>query len=539
MLGDKKSVVKQHVLDLYSEPALHGVKRPELSFWKAHISGGNVSTAALVAPLQQALSQPELRSNARLARKVEARIHDLELFAQRSSYAPSCYLSLGGAKPGVSGGCQASATASFSGHVVAAGGEARVGATLQGPSIETSLKTTRYRLQLALRAVDQTGDRHRRVVTTQDTRILYGQCKLTAFDVQLEASAKIEQTAVDGERAGEWLSSKVRNRGKGSPAGADPEDHEVDAEATGTWRGFDGSAKAGASASARSLAAKADASAGFGRGVLGGRLEGSASAGAEISLGAIGAEAKAGASQSWTPNALNYMQYEAGFAVWSPPPHGSHVTDATVSLGPGSGYAFGQSVDVARFLAAVRRTADAGALGAYLQGLAGALGVTRKQIATFVANPEIATFAEFWSDPEAMDPALQPSAFLLEASFAVAGRTVPARLHDHRWTIGPFGPHTLIGHMTAGGHSAERLQAIRLRYRAADTKHRTSTFSLGVQYIAAFGISLKRIERAGSEAIINLGTVWFGKELQRYNDPGANQVDAYERAVPPVQLLHQ
>lgn len=79
------------------------------------------------------------------------------------------------------------------------------------------------------------------------------------------------------------------------------------------------------------------------------------------------------------------------------------------------------------------------------------------------------------------------------------------------------------------------LQSIRLRFRIADAENNDKTrFTLGLK-IAGTGakISLLTVDRAGSEGIVDLGTVWMADKLKRGGK------DAYEKAVPPVTLFSQ
>ena len=83
------------------------------------------------------------------------------------------------------------------------------------------------------------------------------------------------------------------------------------------------------------------------------------------------------------------------------------------------------------------------------------------------------------------------------------------------------------------------LEAIRLRYRIADTAVRDEVkFKLGFKVLGTgAGIALHEVDRAGSEGIVDLTTVWFNG-LARYNAIGQSQ-NGYEFAVPPVALLSQ
>ena len=149
----------------------------------------------------------------------------------------------------------------------------------------------------------------------------------------------------------------------------------------------------------------------------------------------------------------------------------------------------------------------------------------------------------------------EDKAVLIEATFAVPHET-PLTV-EHKWqsrSTGMFSsvneeyfilsPDTratlmaLDAFKTADKREAQ-LQSIRLRYRIQDLHNDDKTrFTLGFKVLGTGAkISLQTIDRAGSEGIVDLCTVWLDRGLaaSASGDPKA----AYETAVPPVTLFCQ
>ena len=85
-------------------------------------------------------------------------------------------------------------------------------------------------------------------------------------------------------------------------------------------------------------------------------------------------------------------------------------------------------------------------------------------------------------------------------------------------------------------------EIVRLRYRMQDMSNRDSDlFKLGGFKVDAGGVSfgggvtLKRVQRAGSEAIVDLHAVWFDDDANSRDDQTIN----YENGVPQVALFCQ
>lgn len=85
------------------------------------------------------------------------------------------------------------------------------------------------------------------------------------------------------------------------------------------------------------------------------------------------------------------------------------------------------------------------------------------------------------------------------------------------------------------------LEAIRVRYRIADLDENKKTlFKLGLKPpVVKLEVNLAKVTQAGREGIIDLYTHWFSPELKQFNQEKLDRREAYEKATPPVALLHQ
>jgi len=532
--GSKKAYIKEDVKKFLSD---HGRKQKK-NLFKILITGGNVSTSKLVNALEGL--QKSTNDDA-VKQMSQHHIRALTDFKSQNVLGPYNFVSLWGMKPEAEAGVSAVAEASVkagAGGIVGAGAE--VGVELKGPGIATSLKFTRFRFQVASLAEGMSlghntrpnlfsrdssligrnvgsgiHARHRKlvdsmkfsrnspsnsyVIMTQDTNTTYGQMDLTAFELSGKVDVGAEQrlfsggklqTGVDGEKelGGKVKGAKLKVVGMGGTA-------KIGLEET--------------------------------------RLEGH---------GSVGLKA-----------ALNFMRYESAVAFWMPPAEAGRKGNekTNIQLAQGSGFAFGQSVDVWEFnkhlrnvLAAPKRKCG------YMQALAGRLGATYAQFMEFLIEhgstgliDDIAQLTRMSKSErkkyEAHMPV--PSAFLIEATFeAQKLPTVEARWSKKgRWILGPGGlGKSLRGILIPKKIHPGSLQAIRLRYRHADEMSNERTrFSLGIKYIVTLGIQYKSVEEAGSEGIKNLATTWYNK-FKKYNTASA-QTKAYEQGVPQVELLHQ
>ena len=145
------------------------------------------------------------------------------------------------------------------------------------------------------------------------------------------------------------------------------------------------------------------------------------------------------------------------------------------------------------------------------------------------------------------------TAVLIEASFAVsAGMTVPVQVErsavwDDEFDDDPslvntvrLGPDLLKTYSQLRSvQTGSALQAMRLRFRIQDADSNDSSgFNLGFKLFGqGGGVSLQTVDRAGSEGIVDLATVWMDPRIEALSrkDPAG----VYEDAVPPVVLFCQ
>lgn len=250
----------------------------------------------------------------------------------------------------------------------------------------------------------------------------------------------------------------------------------------------------------------------------------------------------------WARAEYNAISYVSGVVYWHP----DEKTPEIFDLG-GTGYAFGQSCSLnnVKALGTFEPTTGAATLKtdsatmAYIKALAARLRVTPDQLTTFLKAGGL-TMAEILT----YDPNVNPSAVLIEASFSslptlawrkTARGATTNQIADFRDTM-----------IKAGAASRERdLEAIRLRYRIADeATNDKSEFKLGFKVLGnGAGIEISSVDRAGSQGIVDLATVWFNR-LEKYNGIGKrlggagdgteySSVTAYESAVPPVAMICQ
>ncbi|UOA10477.1 hypothetical protein [Methylobacter sp. S3L5C] len=124
---------------------------------------------------------------------------------------------------------------------------------------------------------------------------------------------------------------------------------------------------------------------------------------------------------------------------------------------------------------------------------------------------------------------------LLEASFSVTvDRVDVISTVNGKNELIELAPDTAKKIFEAG-KSSRKLEAIRMRYRIQDTHNGDSDFTLGFKVLGnGLGISLKKVNQAGSEGIVDLATVW----MNGLSNAFSNSTN-YEQAVPAVTLFCQ
>jgi hypothetical protein len=503
--GDKKEIIKQDALAFLQG---HG-KKQERSWIKKYITGGQVATDTLLQALAELL--PSLKDNANSLALLQHHVRALTDYKAQNVCGPYTFVSLWGVKPEASAGMSAQANASAKVGVGVGGAGFEANVTVTGPSVATSLKFTYYRVQIATAAENRGGGGGKLVrqnakrdllaaapsqyiIMSQDTKITYGQIDFTAIGISGKIELGAKQTLVDVKNpelqtGGE---KKLLEKQKKGLFGG-PMDYE-------------------------------------------GSVTGKAKLGLQETALGISGEAK-------LKKALNYMFYETAIAYWIPPadPGTRKAEERPVALAPGSGFAFGQSVDLENLHEQIQAFAKGKGSPAYFEGLAGALGVGLGQLMKFM-NQQKELISLLAEAPENDPRQPKPTAFLLESSFAppLPSYVVPAKWANERWILGPFHLGWTLRDVLIPKKVKPKsdLQAIRLRYRISDEKRDDKTrFTLGFKYIVTLGIEYKSVELAGSEGIVNLATVWFNK-FDKYNKID-DQTAAYDAAVPQVALLHQ
>lgn len=233
---------------------------------------------------------------------------------------------------------------------------------------------------------------------------------------------------------------------------------------------------------------------------------------------------------------IDSMSYVSAVAFWY---HDKNEKKPALH-GTGSGYTFGQSVLIENI---VQQAADADEIADersndklicalaitkdgwaqlrnddaavdYRTRLAHELRVPRWQLEDFLEKQGISACYDLLQDPN-----FEVDAVLIEASF---GATPQLAYHEKEGVLGAFREKLVNDHIaqyakynpaTDGGKpEVGDLHAIRLRYRIADQvvndKERTS---LGLKWAGVgAGFTLTKIDRAGSEGVFDVATVWFG-----------------------------
>ena len=206
---------------------------------------------------------------------------------------------------------------------------------------------------------------------------------------------------------------------------------------------------------------------------------------------------------------FNSLSYEAASAVWIP-----HVNSTQATLLAGSGISYGQSLSTTNFNSILEGSEGGRSL---LEGLATQLHVQTDLLELALERSSILVGSEI-------------SAVLVESSFSAG---VGLELPITRDGIEPQLDKDLMkryGHREERGQAAplrERadgvempLQAIRVRFRIADTLDESATFKLGIPIgIFKVGIELNAVAKAGATGIVDLCTTWFGKRM-KFNTSG-------------------
>ncbi len=285
---------------------------------------------------------------------------------------------------------------------------------------------------------------------------------------------------------------------------------------------------------------------------------------------ALQVEAKAaafGKGKEWAPDslnrqteqplgtAINRMRYRCAIAVWSPTDWLKWDRPEQLTPLHGSGVVFGESVVVGNLRAVYKRLTEKYPIASniqYLVMLAKSLHISASTLMEFLLKTEVRNILEGHSIGAVEGSAAKVSvgestSVILEASFHVpSALTDPISLECRERNVAGRRMVTLQDDMAASffqaAKKAKRLlriypNALRLRYRRKDFEEKTKTIlPLGFNLAGtSFGIKLESVEKAGSDAIVELAS-WYPTAAV---DPTQKLADIYENAVPPAVLFAQ
>lgn len=168
----------------------------------------------------------------------------------------------------------------------------------------------------------------------------------------------------------------------------------------------------------------------------------------------------------------------------------------------------------------------------YFTTLAASLGVGLPDVIKFLTDPVCESLLKDLKNHNEIE------AVLVEASFAVAETDITL-IHTVKegkelTELAPDTAKKILDRFKIS--SNKRPEAIRIRYRMQDAYNRDSDFKLGFKIAGTgAGITLKKVDRAGSEAIVDLHTVWMDATRNSSSSLAAN----YEDTVPIVALFCQ
>jgi len=263
----------------------------------------------------------------------------------------------------------------------------------------------------------------------------------------------------------------------------------------------------------------------------------------------------------YEPDSLNKISYRTAIATWRKPvghrekfikkeglwkkPKNSrdmflNVHASKVNSLGGTGVAFGRSCVVGTLNIFINnhynfqegKWKNGAKEDGYVKKIAKELQVTEDQVLQFLMHPEVLPNIAYYLPLNA--------GVLLEATH----RIVPLPKLVIKRGTDPDTRKELIQLSPDFGknlfNEKRELESIRLRYRRRDVYNRDSKlFTVGfkVQGTGA-KISLERVERAGTDGIFDVATVFLHPSLVKLAK-GESQVPAYEQAVPPAALFFQ
>lgn len=205
----------------------------------------------------------------------------------------------------------------------------------------------------------------------------------------------------------------------------------------------------------------------------------------------------------YQPNAVMTMSYQSYHVRWTPPELQSDEASAVVH--PGCGSSIGVSVPTGDFVSLVGEGAD-GSLG---QSLCRSLGVDAGELDALLAE------LDYLASLDAKENGA-PSAIFLEATFA---RPELAEI-PVEWQ--PTRPELVSASLAAVEDSPKALEALRVRYRQADTYSESvdGEVKLGLTKVVKVGIKLRSVAEASHSGMVDLAIRWYGTRAG-LNEAGA------------------
>jgi len=179
--------------------------------------------------------------------------------------------------------------------------------------------------------------------------------------------------------------------------------------------------------------------------------------------------------------------------------------------------------------------------------LAHRLGVTVAQLKTFLGNYNVYELIVEENQPELTDAA---GGVIIEAIFASkdgvklaldSGKVKTTTDEGKTLKDDGDGTYQLKNSFADALFAAEHtLQSMRLRFRHGDMTDRSKGFGIGFN-VQGWGldVGVKKVEQTGTDALLDLATVFFDDALIKLFDKAETTAQAYESAVPATILFSQ
>jgi len=244
--------------------------------------------------------------------------------------------------------------------------------------------------------------------------------------------------------------------------------------------------------------------------------------------------------KKYAPTHLNRMRYRSSVVVWIKP----HGTTGNAQLLAGTGLIYGESFVVKSLRKIYKRSKDKGfkaETDKYIVMIADTLRITPAELWEFFKVAEVEGHII-----DSAFPMKESASLLIEAGFRIKLDALPKPIKFNVQSVGIHHVPVLdaetidnLDKLLDDRAKYVELESIRLRYRKCDHEQQSKKlFNLGFKVGSAdLRIRLDKIEEAGSDAIVDLATVFVNEKLvEMHADKPA---DVYEKAVPPAILFCQ